>query len=46
MTNGLALGLVATAVALLALDATLGLGGALFLAREGVGLIKWLAFWR
>ena len=46
MTTGLALGLAASIAALLALDAHLDLGGALFLARKGLQLINWLAFWR
>ena len=46
MTNGLALALALAVAALFALDAYLGFGGALFLTREGLGLINWLAFWR
>lgn len=46
MTNRIAIGLGLFIVALVALDATLGLGGGLFLARKFVDLLEWMAFWR
>ena len=46
MTNGLALGIGVAICAALALDAVFGLPVTLFLAREFLGLLDWLAFWR
>jgi len=47
MTNALALWLFALVVGLFALDWYLAdWGASLFLARKGLGLIEWLAFWR
>jgi hypothetical protein len=47
MTNSIALALGLVVVALLAIDlAWFGGEGSLFLAREGLGLIEWLAIWR
>ena len=47
MTNGLALFLLAAVAGFLVLDYyVLHLDAALFVARKGVDLIGWVAFWR
>ena len=47
MTNSIAIGILLALVAFFALDAyVLHLDAALFLARKGLALIDWLAFWR
>ena len=47
MTNRLALGLLIVVAGFLALDAwALRWETSLFLARQGLDLIEWLAFWR
>lgn len=47
MTNVIAFWLVVLIAAGLALDFALtGGDGALFLAREGLDLLQWVAFWR
>lgn len=46
MTNTVAFSLAGLVLIALAIDLILGLGGSLFLAREFLALIEWLAFWR
>jgi hypothetical protein len=46
VTTRIALVLAGIIAALVALDLALGLGGSLFLAREFLALLDWLAFWR
>jgi len=47
MTNTLAIWLTALVLGLLALDYALAdFGASLFLARKGLELLEWLAFWR
>lgn len=47
MTNGLAVALVLLVAGFLVLDGlVLHLGAPLFLARRGLALVEWLAFWR
>jgi hypothetical protein len=47
MTNSIAIGLVVLILAALGADLYANDGAAsLFLARKGVGLIEWMAFWR
>lgn len=46
MTNGVAIFLSLLILGALALDSYLGTGAALFLGREFVNLIGWMAFWR
>ncbi|WP_417247799.1 hypothetical protein [Celeribacter sp.] len=47
MTNQIALGLGLVIFAALGFDVTMNDGaGTLFLARKGLELIEWIAFWR
>jgi hypothetical protein len=47
MTDGLAIALVLLIAGFLLLDQfVLDLGAPLFLARKGLALVEWLAFWR
>ncbi|NYS24088.1 hypothetical protein HUK65_03715 [Rhodobacteraceae bacterium 2376] len=46
MTNAVAIGFALTLASLLAVDALMGWGGALFLARRFVELLESLAVWR
>jgi hypothetical protein len=46
MTNRVALWLGVTICAALAVDALFGLRVTLFIAREFLGFLDWLAFWR
>jgi hypothetical protein len=47
MTNGIAIGFVLIVGGAIAADLTLNAGSAsLFMARQGLDLVQWLAFWR
>ena len=46
MTNPIAFALAAIIAALVAADLLVGWGGTLFLARQFVVFVDWLAFWR
>jgi hypothetical protein len=47
MTNSLAIGIILFLIGFFALDYfVLGLDAPLFLARKGIDLIQYLAFWR
>ena len=46
MTNVVAFSLAGVILLALAIDLILGLGGSLFLAKQFLALIEWLAFWR
>lgn len=46
MTNTVAFSLAGLVLIALAIDLILGLGGSLFLAKEFLALIEWVAFWR